>query len=116
MLNGKPVIGALHGYAVGGGFEWLLNCDLVVAADDLVAFFPEMAIGPVRHRRRHLPAAARRRPPAGHGADDARRAPDRRRLEALGLVGWVVPREEMLPKALAVAGQVAANRATRSAS
>ena len=45
MLNGKPVVGALHGYAVGGGFEWLLNCDLVVAADDLVAFFPEMAIG-----------------------------------------------------------------------
>jgi enoyl-CoA hydratase/carnithine racemase len=30
-----------------------------------------------------------------------------RDLEALGLVGWVVPREAMLPKALEIAGQVA---------
>lgn len=45
MFNDKPVIGAIHGFAVGGGFEWLLNCDLVVAADDLVCFFPEMEWG-----------------------------------------------------------------------
>ena len=38
----KPIVGAVHGYAVGGGFEWLLNGDLLVAADDLVGFFPEM--------------------------------------------------------------------------
>lgn len=41
----KIVIAAAQGYAVGGGFEWLLNCDLVVAATDLVAYFPEMALG-----------------------------------------------------------------------
>jgi enoyl-CoA hydratase/carnithine racemase len=41
----KPIVGAVHGFAVGGGFEWMLNCDLVVAADDLVAFFPEMDWG-----------------------------------------------------------------------
>jgi len=34
----KPIVGAIHGFAVGGGFEWLLNCDIVVAADNLVAF------------------------------------------------------------------------------
>lgn len=45
MFSEKPVIGAIHGYAVGGGFEWLLNCDLVVAAEDLVCFFPEMDWG-----------------------------------------------------------------------
>ncbi len=45
MFGPKLVIGAVHGYAVGGGLEWLLNCDLVVAADDLVAFFPEMQLG-----------------------------------------------------------------------
>jgi enoyl-CoA hydratase/carnithine racemase len=45
MFNDKPVIGAIHGFAVGGGFEWLLNCDLVVAADGLVCFFPEMEWG-----------------------------------------------------------------------
>ena len=45
MFGPKLVIGAVHGFAVGGGFEWVLNCDLVVAADNLVAFFPEMALG-----------------------------------------------------------------------
>ena len=28
MGGPKPVVGAVHGYAVGAGFEWLLNCDL----------------------------------------------------------------------------------------
>ena len=45
MFGPKLVIGAVHGFAVGGGFEWMLNCDMVVAAQDLVAFFPEMALG-----------------------------------------------------------------------
>ncbi len=45
MFGPKLVVGAVHGFAVGGGFEWMLNCDLVVAAEDLVAFFPEMALG-----------------------------------------------------------------------
>jgi enoyl-CoA hydratase/carnithine racemase len=45
MGGPKLVVGAVHGYAVGAGFEWLLNCDLVVAADDLVAFLPEMRLG-----------------------------------------------------------------------
>lgn len=45
MFNSKPVIGAVHGFAVGGGFEWLLNCDLVVASEELVCFFPEMEWG-----------------------------------------------------------------------
>lgn len=45
MFGPKLVIGAVHGFAVGGGFEWVLNCDMVVAADNLVAFFPEMALG-----------------------------------------------------------------------
>jgi enoyl-CoA hydratase/carnithine racemase len=45
MLCDKIIVGAVHGYAVGGGFEWLLNCDMVVATDDLVAFFPEMEWG-----------------------------------------------------------------------
>ncbi len=45
MRSGKPVIGAVQGYAVGGGFEWMMNCDLVVAADDLIAFFPETEWG-----------------------------------------------------------------------
>jgi hypothetical protein len=48
----------VHGYAVGCGFEWMLNCDMVVAAQDLVCFFPEMQLG---HFVTDLPVP--RRPP-----------------------------------------------------
>ena len=108
MLADKVIVGAIHGYAVGGGFEWLCNCDMVVAADDLVAFFPEMewaqfVTGAVTHL---LPQAI------GHQRAMRLMVPGERQtardLEALGLVGWVVAREAMLPKALDVAGQVAA--------
>lgn len=45
MFCDKLVVGAVHGFAVGGGFEWMLNCDLIVASEDLVAFFPETEWG-----------------------------------------------------------------------
>lgn len=40
----KPVIGAIHGWAVGGGFEWAINCDLSVWSRSAQAFFPEMSL------------------------------------------------------------------------
>jgi len=39
------VIGAINGYAVGGGFEWALNCDLPIWAENAVGFFPEVSWG-----------------------------------------------------------------------
>src|SRR5258707_6861451 len=42
MFNGKPVIGAGHGFAVGGGFEWLRKSDLAVTADELRCSLPEL--------------------------------------------------------------------------
>ena len=41
----KPVICALNGMAVGGGFEIALACDLIVAADHVELFLPEMQRG-----------------------------------------------------------------------
>ena len=41
----KFVVGAVQGYAVGAGFEWVLNCDFTLWANDAQAFFPEMQWG-----------------------------------------------------------------------
>ncbi len=40
-----PVIAAVHGYALGGGFEFVLASDLVVAARGAVFGFPEVGVG-----------------------------------------------------------------------
>ncbi|HUI18477.1 MAG TPA: enoyl-CoA hydratase/isomerase family protein, partial [Alphaproteobacteria bacterium] len=44
-LGGKMVVGAIHGWAAGGGLEWVINCDLVVMAEGTRCFFPEIGLG-----------------------------------------------------------------------
>ena len=45
MLGRVPVVAAVRGWAVGGGFEWVLDCDLVVVGESARGFFPEMSLG-----------------------------------------------------------------------
>jgi enoyl-CoA hydratase/carnithine racemase len=45
MTGPRPVIAAVRGWAVGGGLEWLLNADLVVAGSSTKGFFPELSLG-----------------------------------------------------------------------
>lgn len=45
MDSDKVVIGAIHGWAAGGGFEWVLNCDFPILADTARCFFPEIGLG-----------------------------------------------------------------------
>lgn len=40
-----PTIAAVHGYALGGGFEFALTCDLIVADDTAVFGLPEVTVG-----------------------------------------------------------------------
>ena len=45
VFGKKFVIGAIHGWAVGGGLEWAINCDLAVLAHSTRCFFPELKWG-----------------------------------------------------------------------
>lgn len=45
VLGDTPVIGAIHGWAVGGGLEWVINCDFAVTAERTRFFFPEVSLG-----------------------------------------------------------------------
>src|SRR5207249_1798018 len=99
----KPIVGAIHGYAVGGGCELALGCDLVVAAEDAKFGFPETSVaqfvtGGVTH---FLPRAV--------GLAKAKELImtgdffDGREAERLGLVNRAVPKEEVLACAEALA-------------
>jgi len=44
LLGQKPVVGAINGWAVGGGFEWAINCDFPIWADSAKGFFPEVSL------------------------------------------------------------------------
>lgn len=104
----KPLIAAVNGAAVGGGFELVMLCDLVVAADVARFGLPEV--------RRGLFAS-------GGGTLLASRIPLARALEIgmtgelftaeqafdWGLVNRVVPLDELRSTALALADAVAAN-------
>ncbi len=44
VLGKKLVVGAINGWAVGGGFEWAINCDFSLWANSAKAFFPEISL------------------------------------------------------------------------
>lgn len=107
MFGNKLVVGAIHGYAVGGGFEWMLNCDLVVAAEDLVCFFPEMQLG------HFVTGGVTHLLPQTLGYQRAMELMvlgdrvDAATLQLLGLVNRVVPKDALLDTAMTMANAVA---------
>ncbi len=44
IFGDKPVVGAINGWAVGGGFEWAINCDFPIWAETAKGFFPEVSL------------------------------------------------------------------------
>ena len=45
VRNSKPVVAGVHGWAIGAGFEWMLDADVVVAAEGTRFKLPEASIG-----------------------------------------------------------------------
>jgi enoyl-CoA hydratase len=41
----KPIVGAVQGFALGGGFELALSCDILFASEDAKFGFPEVNVG-----------------------------------------------------------------------
>jgi len=105
----KPLIAAVEGYALGGGLELVLCCDLVVAAQNAQFGLPEVKrglmpdFGGVFRIPRVLPLNVAREMLLTGANLDAERA------ERLGFVNRIVPAGEALGGALALAEQICAN-------
>jgi len=101
----KPVIAAVNGPAVAAGLELVLACDLAVAAEEATFALPEVrrglvaAFGSWGLARAIGATAALELALTGEPVDA-------RRVHALGLVGSVVPRGELLAAAYALAEQI----------
>ncbi|RFU19537.1 crotonase/enoyl-CoA hydratase family protein [Geodermatophilus marinus] len=105
----KPLIAAVEGYALAGGFEIALACDLVVAAEGASFGLPEVKRGLLAGGGGllRLPVKAGL-PKATEWAltGDRVSAAD---AHAAGVVNRLVPDGEALPAALELARQIAAN-------
>lgn len=100
-------IAAVHGYAVGGGFEMALLCDQCVASSDARFALPETGLGmiPGVAGTQTLPrlvglARAQRLVLTGDGLDA-------RAAQRLGFVTRIVPPARLLSAALALARRIA---------
>ena len=95
----KPIIAAVNGFALGGGFELALACDIIVAAEHAEFGFPEPRVGRMpmdggAHRLvRHIPLKL-----AMEILLTARRI-DASEALRLGLVSEVVPLAELMAAA-----------------
>jgi len=103
-----PIIAAVAGNAIGGGFELMLKCDLAVAADDVVFALPEVSRGLVPGGGATLLPA---RIPLAVALEFALTgAPQSAaRLFELGLLNAVVPAEALMSAALSLARRIADN-------
>lgn len=103
----KPVIAAVAGFALGGGCEVAMMCDLIIAADNAKFGQPEVKIGVVPG------AGGTQRLPRAIGKAKAMdmvltgRMMDAAEAERAGLVSRVVPLDKLMDEALAVALSIA---------
>jgi enoyl-CoA hydratase len=104
----KPLLAAANGHAVAGGFELLLRCDLVVAAEHAEFGLPEVKRGLVAGAGITMLPRRIAMPLAMELGIVGTRITAARAYE-LGLVNRVVPAGEALPGALELAARIADN-------
>ncbi|GAB3998541.1 enoyl-CoA hydratase [Glycomyces albus] len=102
-----PKIAAVAGYALGGGCELAMMCDLVIAADDAKFAQPEITLGVIpgiggTQRLTRLVGRAKAMDMILTG-----RPVDAAEAERIGLVSRVVPADRLLAEATEVAEQIA---------
>jgi crotonobetainyl-CoA hydratase len=104
----KPVIAAVNGLAAGGGFEMVLACDLIVAAEHAEFFLPELSLGivPDAGGVQRLPSLLPRA--VANDLILTSRRMDAREAERWGLVCSVVAGEQLMDEARALARRVSA--------
>ena len=108
VLGDTPVIGAIRGWAAGGGLEWVINCDFAIAAEATRFFFPEVSLGVF------VTGGVTELLPRIVGLQRARSLImlgerfDAAQAHAWGLLWKVVPDDAVLPEALALARRIAA--------
>ncbi len=103
----KPIIGAINGYCLGGGFEIALSCDLLIASEAAQFGLPEITLGffPLAGAPVILPRTIPR-VLANDLLFTGERIPAATAY-AFGLVSRVVPAEQLMPTARAMAEKIA---------
>ena len=105
----KPIIAAINGYAVGGGCELALACDIRLAADDARIGLPEVkrALIPGAGGCARLPRLV----PLGNALVMLFTGDwiDAQEAYRIGLVQKVVPRDKLLEEAIALAEKICEN-------
>ena len=104
----KPVIAAVAGFALGGGCELAMQCDLVIAADNAKFGQPEIKLGIIpgiggTQRLTHAVGKAKAMDLILTG-----RMMDAQEAERAGLVARIVPLQSLLEETIKVAATIAA--------
>jgi len=103
----KPIIGAINGYCLGGGFEIALSCDLLIASEAAQFGLPEITLGffPLAGAPVTLPRSISR-----YAANDMLFTGERinsATAHSFGIVSRVVPADDLMPTARAMAEKIA---------
>lgn len=102
----KPVIAAVNGLAIGGGFELMLACDLAVAAEEAQFWLPEAQLGIIADSAALRLPKRLPRPIATELLMTGRRM-DAAEALRWGLINRVVPANQLMESARELASQIA---------